>query len=230
MKLKFAVGVAAIAAAFGAQAGTIILDSFDVVQEAVNTAGASTQSAKLATGISSYVDSRSLSITGVTTNSPTGGSYTQVIGGVLDINNGSFTQSTVNVGWQLNGAALTAALANATFFQIVINQRSLDAGTVTVGGSARSNTTNGQNIVLASGSSLAAVPNPFLATFTSSVNADSTWEFVGLEFSCRAGATSINADDRAGGACATTNVPEPGTMALLGLGLLGAGALRRKTK
>jgi hypothetical protein len=231
MKLKFAIGVAAVAAAFGAQAGTITLDSFDVVQAAVNTNGAAVVTAAATGTISAYVNSRTLSIEGVASNSPTNGSYAQVIGGVLDINNGSFTQSTTTVGWALNGAALTAALANATFFQIVIRQATLDAGSVTVGGSARTNSTNGQNIVLASGTSLAGVPNPFLATFASSVNADSTWEFVGLEYSCRAGAKSIDDSDRVGSApCATTNVPEPGTIALLGLGLLGAGALRRKAK
>jgi PEP-CTERM motif len=231
MKLKLAAGILAIAASVTAQAGTITLDGFDVVQAAVFTSGATVQSAAATGTISAYVNSRTLSIQGVAGNSPTNGSYAQVIGGLLDINNGSFTQSTVTVGWDLNVAQLSAALTDASFFQIVIRQNTLDAGSVVVGGSARSNSTNGQNIVLASGTTLAGVANPFLATFVSTVNADSTWEFVGLEYSCRAGATSINDADRAGGSCARpANVPLPATVALLGLGFLGFGAARRQAK
>jgi PEP-CTERM motif len=231
MKLKLAAGVLAIAASVAAQAGTITLDGFDVAQTAVFTSGATVQSAAATGVISAYVNSRTLSIQGVAGNSPTNGSYAQVIGGLLDINNGSFTESTVRVGWDLNLAALSAALTDASFFQIIIRQNSLDAGSVTVGGSARTNATNNQNIVLASGTSLSGVTNPFSASFVSTVNADSTWEFVGLEYSCRAGANSINDADRAGGSCVKpTNVPVPATLALLGLGLLGFGATRRQTK
>jgi hypothetical protein len=231
MKLKLAVGAVAVAAAFGAQAGTIILDDFSLVQNAVFTSGTTLQTSGASGTVSQYVNSRTLNITGVAGNSPaSNGSYVQVLGGVLEISNGVASASRVDVSWNLNATALSAALANATFFQIIVRQVSLDSGTVTVGGSARTNSTNGQNIVLASASSLVGL-NPFTTTFSSTNNADSTWEFVGLEFSCRAGASSINDADRNGGACTpATNVPLPGTVALLGLGLLGAGALRRKAK
>ena len=88
----------------------------------------------------------------------------------------------------------------------------------------RTSANTGTTVNLGSGSGTGTL-NPFSVTFNAAINSDSTWSLLQATYNCNQGFTLTE-----GGTCASTSVPEPGTIALLGLGLLGAGALRRKAK
>lgn len=222
MKFKLALVAVAAAASFGAQAAVITLDDF-TLNQVVTVSG----SPSLA-GAGTNFTQRSVSISAPASNAvnPNIVIGTNTVGGVvgnyLQISGGNASAYTSSVTWTFNSTVL-AALANSTW-AIELNQVFLDE-TVTVGGNLRTSAQTGTNVTLASGSG--AFANPFSVTFASAINADSTWSLLKATYTCNTGFTLTD-----NGTCGrnTTTVPEPGTIALLGLGLLGAGALRRKVK
>jgi hypothetical protein len=233
MKAKLSILALALTTAVGAQAGTIIVDNFAVDQDAVYSP-APTVGTTL-TPVNALVDARTLGFT-ASAGEPAGGAYIQVSNGVLDINNGSQVSGTSTVKWALNASAIGAAIGAATWVELYITALTLDVRTVdvspVVGGSARVSgpLSAPQDVLLFRGTAgdLLAL-NPYTLSFTSDLNADSTWDNVTLRYSCGATSGAINDKDAAGSdACA--NVPLPGSAALLGLGLVGFGALRRKMK
>lgn len=221
MKTKAALGLLLAIGSVGAQAGTILLDDFSLNQAIIAAPPLPSTSVS---GAGTAFASRTLSFSAVTGS--VGTNQLEVTGGSFYINTGGASSSTASVSWLLNAATVTA-LTGATWFTVTLEQQAVDAGTVTVGGNLRTTGGNGTFAVV----NRAVLGNPFAITFESTVNADSRWDNAVITFSCRVGAREVSeADARQQGGCPSTNVPEPGTIALLGLGLLGAGALRRKSK
>ena len=221
MKSKIAVLALAITASFASQAAVIVLDDFTLAQavtvsNSVSSVGAGTNFTSRAVSLTSAASNTfnpnvvigSNQVNGVT------GNYLQISG-----SNGSDYTSTIT--WSFNATVL-AALANATW-SIDMKQVFLDE-TVTVGGNMRTSANTGTTVNLGSGSGTGTL-NPFSITFNAAINSDSTWSLLQATYNCNQGFGLTE-----GGTCAPTSVPEPGTIALLGLGLLGAGALRRKVK
>ena len=227
MKFKLALVALAAASSFSAQAGTIVLDDFSFAQ-AVNVVGSpSTVSAgtnfvsrvvsiAASTGGTASAFNPTITIGAVTLPSGTSGNFLQV-----NTNNSSGAVATVE--WMFN-SLVTGALANTATWSVLLNQVDLQ-GTVTVGGNMRVSpgNANGTSVSLADNTTRSTL-NPFSVTFSAATNSDSTWSLFRLAYECKQDFTDT------GRGCAGNAVPEPGTMALLGLGLLGAGALRRKIK
>jgi len=99
------------------------------------------------------------------------------------------------------------------------------AGTATIGGVAATGALASQAAACQSnyGTSFFAAPVPFYTMAFDALNNTTQ----GLNFNPVTGTISIN---NAAGTIDFNNVPEPGTLALLGLGLLGVGATTRRSK
>jgi PEP-CTERM motif len=221
MKYKLLAGSVLAAFSVAATAGEIILDDFGLAQAEARSTGAavtttlnSTTQAFTKRDLTAKVDTGTRAVTSV------------IEGGSLSISNDVGVTSTTTVSWTLDFTKILAAVGTASFFEIAIAATSLDQGGVGVsaaGSAVRTYTGPGRFILYSGGS----VPNPFTVTFASAVAVDSTWDAVFLTYTCAG--TTIRDSDRIGSAkCGTTAVPVPGSVALLGLGLLGLAALRRK--
>ena len=221
MKSKITVLALAITASFASQAAVITLDDFTLSQ-AVNVSNS-----PLTVGAGTNFTSREVTLTSAASNSFNPNviigtnSVNGVTGNYLQISGSNGSAYTTSITWNFNAIVL-AALANATW-SIDMNQVFVDE-TVTVGGNMRTSANTGTTVNLGSGSGTGTL-NPFSVTFNAAINSDSTWSLLQATYNCNQGFTLTE-----GGTCASTSVPEPGTIALLGLGLLGAGALRRKAK
>ncbi len=221
MKYKLLAGSVLAAFSVAASAGEIILDDFGLAQAEARSTGAAVTTSLSPAGqaftkrdLTAKVDSGTRAVTSV------------IEAGVLSISNDVGVVSTTTVSWTLDFAKILAAVGPASFFEISIAATSLDQGGVGVsaaGSAVRTYTAPGRFVLYSGGS----VPNPFTVTFASAAAVDSTWDAVFLTYTCSG--TTITAGDRTGSAkCGTTAVPVPGSVALLGLGLLGLAALRRK--
>ena len=212
-----------------AQAASIVIDNFARNQGAVIAGPARvdgpvlTNNAYWTTRVLSIVDAHGTSGSGVAI---------EIIGGQLEISNGVSSNAVSAITWSLDTSALGRALANATFFEISIEQVGIEFGTVTVtpnvpGAAVRTSGQDGQALALFAGAP-GSVPNSFTIRFDSSLKADSSWKNFKITSTCRSdGArTGITAGDRDGvDGCA---VDAPTTLPLLGLGLFGIAALGRK--
>lgn len=221
MKSKIAVLALGITASLASQAAVITLDDFTLnqavtVANSVSTVGAGTNFTNRSVSLTSPASNALNPNVTIGTNTVNGttGNYLQISG-----SNGS--AYTTSITWNFNAIVL-AALANSTW-SIDMNQVFVDE-TVTVGGNMRTSANTGTNVNLGSGNGTSTL-NPFSITFNAAINSDSTWSLLQATYTCNRGFSLTQ-----GGTCAPTSVPEPGTIALLGLGLLGAGALRRKAK
>jgi PEP-CTERM motif len=218
MKLKLTAAALALAASSMANAGAIVIDDFGLGQTAATwPSGASTSSVA-----ATYFSSRTLQITATNEQANIkvdGTSGTNpAVAGLLAISNDSGVSSTANVSWALNMSAIMAAIGDAGNFTWTLSKVYLDQGSVTVGGSARGSTPTPETITIATG-----MANPFAISFASTVDTDSRWDNLTLNYTCNTGSTEVN------GKCTPpVSVPVPGSLALLGFGLLGFGAIRRK--
>ena len=211
------------------QAATILIDNFALNQGPV-IAGPVRVDGPILTN-NAYWTTRRLSIVDAHGTSGSGVAI-EIIGGQLEISNGVSSNAVSAITWSLDTSALGRALANATFFEISIEQVGIEFGSVTVtptvpGSAVRTSMQDGQALALFAGAP-GSVPNSFTITFDSSLKADSSWKNFKITSTCRpdGATTGINAGDRAGfDGCA---VDAPTTLPLLGLGIFGMAALRRR--
>lgn len=226
---KLLASTALALATLPAQSATIIIDNFAINQAPV-FAGPARVDGPILTN-NAYWSSRVLSIVDAHGTSGAGVAI-QVVNGQLEISNGVSSNAISAITWKLDTSALNAALANATFFEISIEQVGIEFGTVTVsptipGSTVRTSTNDAQALALFAGAP-GSVPNSFSITFDSSFKADSSWKNFKITSTCRpdGAKTGITAADRNGDdGCA---VDAPMTLPLLGLGLVGMAALRKK--
>jgi PEP-CTERM motif len=233
MKLKLAALSLALTASFAANAGVIVFDDFEIAQTAQQgpPVGAG---APIAGG--ALWATRTLSVDAAT-GTPTNGTYIEVTPananystGTLQMAWGSNISGTNSVSYSLNAAAIGAALGAATWVEVTLDQLSIDgngANTITVGGLARSSANDSSAVTVFSGTLASFLANPFTVSFAGSLSADGVWDNMRLTYSCT-NTQGINEGDLQGSRPCPSQVPVPGSVALLGLGLLGLGAFRRK--
>ncbi len=202
-----------------ANAGVVVLDDFSQSSDLVKAPPSAVGVPTLGTD---FWNQRTLSIFNAT-GTPEGGAYALVTRGVLSINNGNLVNATAQVSYNFNFDRFSAALANATYFELSLDQVFIDNQTVVVGGGARVNAQNGLTVLLASGSNLTVFQSPFNVQFRSDFTADSNWDNLKLTYTCKAGATAADLSNReAPDQCGTNGVvPIAPSAALLGLGLIG---------
>ena len=211
------------------QAATILIDNFVINQGPVMAGPARVDGPVLTNN--AYWTTRRLSVVDAHGTSGSGVAI-EIIGGQLEISNGVSSNAVSAITWSLDTSALGRALANATFFEISIEQVGIEFGTVTVsptvrGSAVRTSTQDGQAIALFAGAP-GSVPNSFTISFDSSLKADSSWKNFRITSTCRpdGARTGITAGDRDGfDGCA---VDAPTSLPLLSLGIIAMVASRRK--
>jgi hypothetical protein len=221
--LKTAVLTVSILSGSEAFAAMITIDDFTSNQPtAISSTGPNSTTLS---ALTNYWSKRTFTI------DPLGGSGASVdVGnGNLTINTGPGSSAVSSVIWELNLSNLQAALTQATFFSISLEQVGLDIGNVKVspGSVVRTAAHNGLTVELFTGNSVASITNPFTITFASSVAADSQWKNFAIKFTCVAGATTLTTANLANDGCA---IPTPASAPLLGLGIIGLIALSRARK
>jgi hypothetical protein len=161
---------------------------------------------------------------------PDFGAYALVTQGVFNINSGNLVKGTTELGYSFDFAKLSVALANATYYQITLDQVSIDNYTVVVGGGARVNAQNGLTVVVGAGSDINVLKSPFNVQFRSDFAADSSWDNLKITYTCKKDATAADLSDlNAQDGCGTNGtVPLAPTFGLIGVGLLGLLGTRKR--
>lgn len=228
MKSKLSLLALALLSCTSSFAAVITVDDFEVSQSIVsNPTGVSSNSV---TG-GAYWTSRALSITrtGGVSSSLNDASVSMINAGnnsgQLVINNPTGVSSDTTLVWNFN-AALQAIIASATNIVFTIDSTSQDVGSVTVASATGSavRTTAGQTsilqvLVLGPGAS-----SPYSLAFRTGSNVDTTFDNLRMQYSC---ATGTNLNEQTGVCTPPAQVPVPGSLALLGLGLIALA--RRKS-
>jgi PEP-CTERM motif len=241
--------IAATLVVTSASAGFVTIDNFAVVQP-VGAPGvqvqdpsnsASPMTHTQSSGLGTYVMSRTLTVARVDGNGVAGAS---IHDNFLDMNTAQGTDSTVRAAWSVNSANVISAIGGSHFWAIFTvlpggDPGSTNSTTAKYSGSTRVQTvTAGPSYIWFD---LGGSPNPIDVTFSLFDGADLRISSLGVYSDCSASdpgkafdgsgtnlpagiSTSANGNPtRCGG-----SVPVPGSVALLGLGLLGLAGLRRK--
>jgi hypothetical protein len=233
-----------LAAVGSANAGTITLDDFSVAQAAVvdTTVGGSAPSSTQAIGGGV---TRTITVDLLQPDVPNlsvgAAASAEVSGNQFNVSNGSGqggigANSNVTLAWTFANSVLGSL--PVTYAQVVMDATFLNPGTPmgdvtgTLGAQTRGRTTAGQYVWAVNPANLAAGSTLSLL-FQGTPGWDFSANLLRLQYSCVPNATATTAgtptprDAFTNDGCTPTRVPLPGTVALLGIGMLGVAAARR---